>query len=81
MLNRFVKFTKLNVHRLHPVLALFLAQLIVHNFLQAHPLVVQKGDQAVVVSPEANYVIAALPKVVHVQFMEDHVAGSAHFYL
>lgn len=76
-----IQFALFDVHGLHAVAGLFLAQLVVHDFLETHALVIQQSDEAVVVAAVADDVVASLPVVVKVKVMEDHVVGCAHFDL
>lgn len=81
VLDRPVQFTLFDVHGLHAVAGLFLAQLVVHDFLEAHALVIQQSDEAIVVATVADDVVAGLAVVVEVKVVEDHVVGCAHFDL
>lgn len=76
-----VQLTVLDVHGLHTVVHFFFSKLIIHNFLQAHAFVVQKCNQAVIVSPVADNMVTSLPVVVEVKVMKDHIVWRAHFQL
>lgn len=66
MLNRMVEFTILYVHSFHAVAPFFLLELVIHDFFQTHALVVQQGNQAIVIASVTDNVVAGLAPVVEV---------------
>ena len=77
-LDLFIELTVLDIHSLHAEAAFLLLQLVVHDLLEAHALVAEQADQAVVVALVGQYVVGAQSIVVDVELMEDHVAWGAH---
>jgi hypothetical protein len=74
------KLTLLDVHGLHSKTALFLLELVVHDFLEAHALKAQQCSETFVVALEGENVVTIVAEIVHVQLMEDHVRGCSHFH-
>ena len=77
-LDLFIELTVLNIHSLHAEAALLLLQLVVHDLFEAHALIAEQANEAIVVSLVAQYVVGAQAVIVDVQFVEDHVAWGAH---
>jgi len=78
VLDGLCQLTVLNVHSFHPEAAFLLLELIVHDFFEAHALVAEHADHAIVVALVSHDVIRAQPVVVNVQFVVNHVTRGAH---